>query len=392
MIQVKGKTKEYPEYHEILTLIEQGFYEKASLRIRDIRRKVEMPTVREQDRLWHTLSILLSSRIAMKGGHSPDHLESIDLSQIQEPFLAGEVAFVKGLYYFTQNKMEKGADSFYHASQQFELAQKSERQWIAYYNYLIGKSHSPSIDSHWLFTELRFLEAKTQATSQYKILGLVLRQKSYLYKEMGKLVAARVDGLKAVDLLELYGAHSDYQLGLLNLVDINLELENETDATEWFERLLPPFDPRIQFPYHFYSHRLGREPLTLLAINKACPHFHSRYLHWKQKQPEASSNAVSNRVIATTPRGDAWDSTSGQLRINNEDFDFKPNSMESKLIDSLFPGLISKELLCERLWPGYSQLHLLDNRLHRLVSRVNKKLRGRIVCQKGQYSLSLEKS
>lgn len=61
--------------------------------------------------------------------------------------------------------------------------------------------------------------------------------------------------------------------------------------------------------------------------------------------------------------------------------------MESKLIDNVYPAPISKELLSERLWPGFAQIHLLDNRLHRLISRVNKKLGGLIQHQKGQYLL-----
>ncbi len=381
----KAPQLEYQTYHEILTLIEKGFYEQASLKLRDVRKRIELPTLTEKERTWHTLSILLSSRIALKGGLKPDHIEGIDIASIKDPFLIGEVCFVKGLYYFNQAKMAEGANSFLTASQAFDACGKTERQWIARFNFLIGKSHQPNIDTHWLFTELRELEVAVQQGENNKLLGLILRQKSCLYKELGRIHAAKTDGIRAVSLLELHGAQSDYQLALLNMVDISLEQNELQEAHDYIDRVLTPLDPRVVFPYSFYKHRLNGTPLALTAKVNSCPHFLSRFDLWEREQPKPitempSLNDASEAII--------WNATVGELKVNSKMFSFKVGSMETKLLNNIYSAPVSKELLSERLWPGFAQIHLLDNRLHRLISRVNKKLGGLIQYHKGQYFLS----
>jgi hypothetical protein len=82
-----------------------------------------------------------------------------------------------------------------------------------------------------------------------------------------------------------------------------------------------------------------------------------------------------------------WDTGKNQLQVGTSEFAFKVGSLEHRLVASLAQGPISKALLSERLWPSFSNLRLLDNRLHRLISRVNKKIGGVISCRAGQYSL-----
>lgn len=394
-------------YNQILSLIEKGFYEEASQRLREIRKGMQLPSSNTEDNTLHVFSILLSSRIAMKGGLLPDHIHHIQTQSIKDDFLRGEINFVKGLYYFNQSKMKEGAECFLEAYKNFKASTKPERMGLARYNYIIGKSYEPNIDPHWLFTELRELESEIQGEKNHKLHGVILRQKSYLYKEQGRYQAAKTEALASISLLEIHGAHSDYHLALLNLVDISLELKDQTAAEEALERVMPPFDPRVAFPLSYFQHRLKITPLDFSIQKFSCPHFLMRYKDWQSSQPlqammptpvktslrsneselpQVQSNLESTESSLTHWK---WNSSMGVLHSTSQTFSFKKHSMEKKLVDNIFAEPISKELLSERLWPGFSEVKLLDNRLHRLISRVNKKIGGHIQLQAGKYFLTL---
>lgn len=389
---ITAKSLNTKTYREVLTLIEKGLYEEASQQLRNIRQIIEFPSTTDEQKRWQLLSVLLSSRIALKGGLFPDHIQHIQTNSVMDPFLRGELNFVKGLYHFNKGEMPEGTDCFAEAYQSFILCNKVDRYLIARYNYLIGRSHGKDTHPHWLFAEFRDLEGQAETAQNQKIVGLVLRQKSMLYKEQQRWTPAKMDGLKAVHWLEIYGAYSDYQMALLNMVDIYLALDEKKEAEELLERVIPPLDPRVIFPLSYFQHRLAGSPLALHSLSLSCPHFRERYEAWKAEQPPTSITAVSQppQDQPVAAEGFNWNPLTGELLINNQCFRFRLNSMEKMLIDNVIRSPISKSFLSERLWPGYSEVHLLDNRLHRLVSRVNKKIGGFILYTNGQYSLNLE--
>ncbi|HAR41048.1 MAG TPA: hypothetical protein DCS07_00175 [Bdellovibrionales bacterium] len=63
--------------------------------------------------------------------------------------------------------------------------------------------------------------------------------------------------------------------------------------------------------------------------------------------------------------------------------------MEGRLIKMLNQEKSTKSLLIETIWPGQSNLELLDNRLHRMISRLNKKLDDGIEFDGKYYRLKI---
>lgn len=374
------------EYARILKLIEKGFYDEAALDLRGVRKQLEWPSqsTRTGGDDWNLLSQLLSFRIAMKRGTPTPQVEWMDEAHCENPFLAGEVCFVKGLHLYHQHQMGAGRSCFERAATYYAESGAVERANLARYNEIIGLTYDQPHSMNLLFSKLRELEAAARLSNQQNIVGLVLRQKSYLYKEAGRLKAALREGVEACALLELYGSISDYQLAALNVVDIHICHGDEVEAETLLEYLIEPFDSRVLFPLSFLRARLKGTAVDPSHRHLSCPHFATRFELYQD------SVSIGVSTIESPPSGKAgkslqWDSLRGELRSMGQVWNFRVGSMEFRLIDCLVSKPHSKQLLCETLWPGHSSLAHLDNRLHRLISRFNKKLGGLISFENGWY-------
>jgi DNA-binding SARP family transcriptional activator len=62
--------------------------------------------------------------------------------------------------------------------------------------------------------------------------------------------------------------------------------------------------------------------------------------------------------------------------------------MEGRVLRLLTEQPRSKAYLCEVLWPEECENTALDNRLHRVISRLNKRVPGLIVLRDGVYLTS----
>ena len=294
---------ENADYLEVLSLIEKGLYEEASLQIRDFRRRLDGGLDKiEEERHLHVLAILLSARIALKGGRLPDHILSIDPEGLTLPFLKGEVYFVRGLYYGNQAKMPEASSYFEKAAEAFSATSNKDRFLLSRYNHLICLSYVPEINNHSLVLGFRQLEALAQENNNQKILGLVLRQKSYFFKEAGRLLAAKLDAERSATLLEFYGSQSDFHLALLNLSEIQWNLGESEAAGAACERVLPPLDPRVLFPLNFIQHLIFNRPLDRTALSVSCPHFRERYELWQSQAAKAETSAdLADAAVARGP-------------------------------------------------------------------------------------------
>ena len=69
-----------------------------------------------------------------------------------------------------------------------------------------------------------------------------------------------------------------------------------------------------------------------------------------------------------------WTKLKGELHLPaRRTIPVQHNNLEGKLIQLLIQSGSSKTLICEKLWPESCSVGHLDNRLHRLVSRLNTK-------------------
>ena len=105
---------------------------------------------------------------------------------------------------------------------------------------------------------------------------------------------------------------------------------------------------------------------------------------WKEKFDKllSVSNSESRKEIAKWQ----WTLKTGLLTSPNKalQLEIKPSSLEGRLIRILCQEKASKTLLIETLWPSQSETSLMDNRLHRMISRLNKKL-GELIDFDGKY-------
>jgi tetratricopeptide (TPR) repeat protein len=379
------------DYQNILSMIYRGLYEEAAAEIRILRSQNSM--------LWSPeLSLmqqLLAARIALKSGFIPENVEEIQISHQTSAFLAGEIFIVKGIVHYQVGKMAEGIVAYGEAQKYFAKTEYKDKELICYYNVLIGESHlSKKILSDELY-EFRQLQIVAEKYLQNKILGLVYRQKSYLYKEHNKLNAALAEAEKSIPFLELYCAVSDFHLGLLNIVEILIELNAQNEAHKYYEMLIEPFDKRVQFPKAFIESRLFNQPIATVNNEQSCPHFLQRFQLWNSKvnntNPTSSEDPSNqNSLIVSQPIDKIEIQNEGQkihILFNNKKISLKRNCLETKLIETLQKGPQTKNLICEKLWPAYSETYHLDNRLHRLISRINKKINGLILYSARTYRL-----
>lgn len=363
-------------YQNILEMIYAGSYEQAAAAIRQLREQNSV--------IWDSdlalMQNLLATRIALKSGNIPN-VDGLSVSIETDNFLAGEVYLVKGITQYQSGNMAEGMAHYWSAKKYFEKSGHKDKELMAWYNHLIGDTHVVTRSLQEQLQMFRAIEVEADQYAQKRILGLVHRQKSYFYKEEERYNAALLEAEKSIYFLELYGAASDYHLGLLNAAELCIELQIPAQAKKYFEMILPPIDKRVQFPIAFIESRLNNSEVNTSQIAQSCPHFLYRYELWKSKK--VPKEQVSTDDLYWTDHED-----SVEIQFKGKTLSLKKNMLEYKLIEMLAVGPHPKSLICEKLWPEYSDVQHLDNRLHRLISRMNKKSEGLITYSEKLYKLS----
>lgn len=383
--RVKGdRVKNSDLYRNILEQIYAGFYEEASVGIRTLREKSGF----EFNAELVLMQNLLAARIALKSGNIPQNVESLQLNRDTNSFIAGEIHLVKGITNYQSGKMTEGMKDYFAARKYFEKSGHKDKELLAWYNVLIGETHVEKKSLKEYLADFRTLEVEAEKFAQNRILGLIQRQKSYFYKDAGKYNAALFEAEKSLRFLELHCAASDFQLGLLNIVDILIELNRHREAMKYMEMILEPVDKRVQFPLAYFKSRLLGSELVLGSQEQSCPHFLFRYNEWKNKSCPGNSVAVANSKSDSALKFRlVIDDENAIISLGDTEFVLRKDCLETKLIEILTSGPHGKSLICEKLWPEYSEVQHLDNRLHRLVSRLNKKTNGLIVYSDRTYKL-----
>ncbi|MGZ3774844.1 MAG: hypothetical protein ACXVCY_06520 [Pseudobdellovibrionaceae bacterium] len=370
-------------YEKILERIYAGLYEQAADDIRQLRE--------ESSFTWNAdltlMQNLLAARIALKSGNIPASVESLQIGSGTNAFLGGEVCLVKGIVAYQSGHMLEGMQNYSLAKDYFSKSGHKDKELLAWYNNLIGDTHITERPLQEALQMFRPLESQAERFSQQRILGLVRRQKSYFYKEQSKYNAALLEAERGLSALELSCATSDYHLGLLNICEILLELQRPLDAEKYFEMILFPLDKRVQFPFAFIESRLRNKKIDLSCQEQSCPHFLYRFNRWNKLVNEKSPANGSIMDEEDSLIIKEIDDDSIEIVFNKTSHVMKKSVLEFKLIENLAIGPHPKSLLCEKLWPEYSDIEHLDNRLHRLVSRINKKIDGLILYEDKRYKL-----
>jgi tetratricopeptide (TPR) repeat protein len=374
-------------YKEIVEKIYRGLYEEASVEIRSLREKNSFIW----NAKWSLMQTLLAARIALKSGQIPENIDSLEPSVETPLFLAAEIYMLKAIVLYQSGRLKEGINYYMQARSCYQSTGHKNKELLCQFNILIGETHVVKKSLHDFLQDFRLLQAEAESCGQFRILGLVYRQKSYLYKEDGKINAALFEAEKSMRYLELYCAASDFQLGLLNIAEILLELEMTSEAKKYYEMLLEPIDRRVLFAKTYIEMRLFGSSLNEEFREQSCPHFLQRYAFWQSRfnlpAYQQGSELTEQEDLQVDRLVLSSDSEKLYIKLKDQCLALRRHCLESKLIEILKQGPQSKALICEKLWPEYSDTHHLDNRLHRLISRINKKVDGLVLYSSKTYKL-----
>ncbi len=354
--------KLFTHYEKLVTLVEKGLYEDLSIDLRAFRQENLLISSQLRDEI-QLLKNLISLRLALKTGGYID-LDSVITTHTDHPFLLGEALFVQGLLHFQTGLYQPGSQCFSQAETHYRVAGRIHKALLSKYNYFIGRLNVNLIDTkEHAFQELKEIENEATQEHSKKALGLVWRQKSYLFHEIGHTHAALCEAEKAIKILEFNGLLSDYQLALIQAADCAMDLEDPHKAKLYMEYVISPIDTRVKFPLAYLQARIFGNVIDPKWFDIVVPYWRLKFeKHFIKKQAPLEINY-------------SWKQKSGKLQdpCSKKLINIQPRSLEGRLLNCLIHQKCSKSLLCEVLWPDHCNVYHLDNRLHKLISRLNKK-------------------
>lgn len=301
---------------------------------------------------------LLSARLAMKAGSTPSTIKNVIVRPAWPDYFKGEVHMMKGFFYFYQNKFHKGSKQFSLAAEYFNLTTFKSRALNCKFNEIYGRIDHLNMPVEQILSELTSLQKEAFEYGDQNVLGLIHRRKSASYMQIGKNYAALGEALSSIELLEIFGSRADFQCALIQGSYIYFLLKKHEKALELFEKIIPPMDHRLKFSYHFVHHKLTGSEFDPSAYEVVSSYWRS----------QVESHPVERADEMT------WRTQDSELLVaSGETISVKKKSLEGMLLSLLSQTSMKKETLIEQLWPEHGEKENIENRLHKLVSRFNKK-------------------
>ncbi|MCB0422592.1 MAG: hypothetical protein KDD61_16440 [Bdellovibrionales bacterium] len=361
-------------YERLRELVNHGNYEQAAEYLRALRN-----AQKNENPFDSVVLKLISGRISLRSGQEAVNLSLIHPDSVPVPFFKAELHLLRGYYFFNLRQYKEGALEFQKASELYKDLELGHRQLTAEYNVMIGLENAKQLSHFELLKQLNGLEEAASELPDFKMLGLVKRQRSYLYGEEEKWTLALDEIEASQSLLLKHGTKADFDLTICQEALCLYYLKKCSQATKALEKVLTPIDSRVQFPLSLLKTILAGDELKESRFDITSTYWRERYNEFKrQKSPEP-------------PLIDyLWDRSTSQLRsASGLSLQIKPKSLEGRLIHLLVSHKeLSKAILCEQLWPEFCDSEQLDNRLHRLISRMNKKIKNLIQFDGQKYFLT----
>jgi tetratricopeptide (TPR) repeat protein len=376
-------------YLSALSWLEAGRQEQVASLLETWRKEISSlqhstdPASKANAWMLERMRRLLSIRLAMKNGMEVPNIENLlDAKSVADDFLKAEYLMALGLYCFNRGNYLDGYPHFELAETHFDLANRPDRALFAAYNRYIGLLNSGRITPEQESSCLLELEQKARRLNQEKALAWILRQKSYFLQGQAKPSGALAMIDEAIQLLIKQGPLSDLHLAYLQAADCLLDLKRPMDARARFEMIMGTVDSRVKFPIRYIEERLGASPgdLDPRDFGEVSPLWREKWQkHFSRSEEDVGSNSQVYR----------WSLKNGDLNIGQKTLPaVPPGTMEGRVLRLLTEQPRSKAYLCEVLWPEECENTALDNRLHRVISRLNKRVPGLIVLRDGVYLTS----
>jgi hypothetical protein len=373
-------------YMDELTSASQ-YIQQYNISVQDLTEN-RLEKVADQIRVWRTevdnsvihsglieiLRRLLSLRMSLKSGQVTDGMENLlSIDANENKFLCAEKAFVLGLYYFHIEKWISGSVEFNQAAPIYAEIGSTEKSLLSRYNEYIGLVNGEQMpDLLDQYACLGDIEKAALSANCKKILAWVLRQKSYLLYDEGRFAGSLNVILEATAIFRISGPESDFQLAVLHAADCYYHLGQTLQAQMEVEKVPSAIDARVEFAREYIMSMLHGTAINMERYRVRPPVWEKRYLNRSKEKVQDVAQ---------------WDVKTGVLSIGDKKVLLKSNSKESCLLRLLIKRQQSKFALCEMLWPEQMQVQTLDNRLHQLITRLNKKA-NLVNCKSGIYSLA----
>lgn len=365
-------------YYKMIEIIILGKYEEVAEGLKELRD----PEFSKDDDI-EAVRRLITIRLSMKRGDPGENVSWLNFPVKENSWLMAEKLLAQAHWNYHLQLFDEGTKLFQEAAKKFEPLKMHGREFVSTFNSIIGEINgSNALTPQMQLEKLRALELKVKPHSDDKdcarVQALIYRQKAHAFEDLNRLHASLEEISKAILVFELIGPASDYHLALLHAADISLDIKDEFKARAFFEYIITPVDARVEFPMAFVNWRLGGE----LPDKK---NFSILPGGWIEKfEKLSSSSQLSNTGSEWT-----WIQTTGVISGDTleNSLVIKPASLEGRLIRILAQEKATKNFLIEALWPQQSEVHLVDNRLHRMISRLNKKLNNSILYDGKYYSL-----
>jgi|GEM_PF-6515500 hypothetical protein len=363
-------------YLKALEQLELGLTREAEQVIELWRAENELDPSTERELLRR----LLNTRLHYKQNKSlPNGEQFLNENFTKDDFIKAEVLFVKGLNAFHQEDFKTGADHFKKSAELYPFEKFAAKSLLASYNEYIGLLNADLLDEAQEENQLSYLERIAYRIESEKMLGMILRQKSYLLERRGHFASALDAAVSGLEALKKTAPISDYQLMLLQQCDLLVSLKRIDEAATLFHGLLGPFENRVLFAHAFVKSRvtnqLPPQPREFAIVPPV----------WRIKLSRNHTTAVSMSSSLTTI---VWKASQGILiTAEGNEISIKRDSIEGKILSLLASGRKDRAALCAALWPDDVDTELLQDRLKKSLRRLKNKHPNMVVFNHGYYSL-----
>lgn len=360
-------------YSQTLTQILSGHLDSVSDEIHE-RRSQKESTDGQIERS------LLAIRLAMKAGNLLESPENLRAENTQSVFLKAEIHFVQGTYFAMTSRHAEAVLSYAQAAQNYELAQKYERQALSLFNELIARSYAANLNLEVEEVQLKKVLALCLEHNISKVEFLCRRHQAYRLYEQERYQ-------ESVQMLLLWVARkdtltkSDSELALLHIADCFWELRDLRQALNYFDQVPALHDERVRFPKALVEAKIWQKEIDIHSFSLVTDHWRKRFEKFKP-----SDAAIKAKVAKA--KGLMWSQATGVLSKGSKlQGKIKPNTLEGHLLRLLMDAPRTKNYLCEALWPAEMEVFFLVDRFHQMIQRIQRKTNGLIEFDGQAYRL-----
>lgn len=323
---------------------------------------------------------ILVTRIAFRQSRPIENIESfLHLNRADSNLFLAEAHFVQGLHHFHLSEYSRGAICFSLAAEKYLNESMFERYILSLYNQFIGDLNSKEMDLGADEDRISFLERLASHYENKETRGLIIRHKAWVLERQGRIMGAQKCLEEALTLLKSYNTISDFQLGNFQLCDIFLKLNEKEKARELFESVTGPFDTRVLFPKAYLQAKLNDQPLP------APEQFPVVSPVWLEKY----KISIAAKPVISSRAPDEWDVERGiYLVAGKKKIQVKQYSLEGRLLFLLLDRRRLREEIISLLWPDQCDPSHVNDRLRKILARIESKLEKIVLFDGKSYFLS----